>query len=114
MVGLKHLICSLFVFAAGSPFGIDNSVVEPPLKPCDEIQVTYKVKNTSDGQPNGEINLKFKDDKQTYTSFLFSGDSKHNRLDITESKISELNAGDYTLIVRSKEGCTRQLTIRIK
>jgi hypothetical protein len=114
MVGFKYLTCSLFVFAAWSPFWIVNSVAEPSVKPCDEIQVTYKVKNTSGSQPNGEIELKFKDDKQTYTSYLFCGDSKNNRLDISETKITELNAGDYNLYVRSKEGCTRHLTIRIK
>jgi hypothetical protein len=114
MVGFKYLTCSLFVFAAWLPFQINSGVVEAPEKSCDEIQVTYKVKNTSGNLANGEIELKFKDSKQTYTSYLFSGDSKNNRLDIAETKITELNAGDYNLYVRSKEGCTRHLTIRIK
>lgn len=113
MVGFKYLTCSLFVFAAWSPLRMDSLPVEP-VKPCDEIQVTYKIKNTSASQANGEIELKFKDDKQTYTSFLFCGDNKNNRLDIKETKITELNAGDYNLIIRSKEGCTKHLTIRIK
>jgi len=115
MVGFKYLTCSLLVFAVWHPFRIDNNVTEPRVKPCEEIQVTYKIKNTSDSQANGEIELKFKDDKQTYTSYLFSGDSKkHRLLNITESKITELNAGDYNLYIRNKEGCTRHLTIRIK
>ena len=114
MVGFKYLTCSLLVFAAWLPFRITNSVAEPPVKPCEEIQVTYKIKNTSNSQANGEIELTFKDEKQTYTSYLFSGDSKNNRLDITETRITELNAGDYNLYIRSKEGCTRHLTIRIK
>lgn len=113
MVGFKYLACSLFVFAAWSPLRIDSKPVAP-VSPCDEIQVTYKVKNTTNSQANGEIELNFKDKNQTYTSFLFCGDSKNNRLDITETKITALNAGDYTLIIRSKEGCTRHLTIRIK
>ncbi|MBX2894244.1 MAG: hypothetical protein KF763_02290 [Cyclobacteriaceae bacterium] len=113
MVGFKYLTCSLFVFAAWSPLRMESLQVEP-VKPCDEIQVTYKTKHTSGNQPNGEIELKFKDNKQTYTSYLFCGDNKNNRLEITETKITELNAGDYNLIIRSKEGCTRHLTIRIK
>lgn len=114
MVGFKYLTCSLFIFAAWSPFRFDSMVDEPRVKPCDEIQVTYKVKNTSGSGANGEIELKFKDEKQTYTSYLFCGDSKNNRLDITETKITALDAGDYNLYIRSKEGCTRHLTIRIK
>ncbi|MCW5911167.1 MAG: hypothetical protein KIT62_08845 [Cyclobacteriaceae bacterium] len=113
MVGFKYLTCSLLIFAAWS-FQTGNNVAYPPVKPCDEIQVTYKIKNTSGSQANGEIELKFKDDKQTYTTYLFSGDSRNNRLDVTETKITELNAGDYNVIIRSKEGCTRHLTIRIK
>ncbi|KXK30738.1 MAG: hypothetical protein UZ12_BCD005000488 [Bacteroidetes bacterium OLB12] len=100
-------------FAAWSPLRIDSKPVAP-VSPCDEIQVTYKVKNTTNSQANGELELNFKDKNQTYTSFLFCGDSKNNRLDITETKITALNAGDYNLIIRSKEGCTRHLTIRIK
>jgi hypothetical protein len=113
MVGFKYLTCSLFAFAALFPLRMESLQIEP-VNPCDEIQVTYKTKNTFDNLANGEIELKFKDSKQTYTSFLFCGDNKNNRLNIKETKITELNAGDYNLIIRSKEGCTKHLTIRIK
>lgn len=114
MVGFKYLTCSLLALTVWLPFRIDNTVAEPRVKPCEEIQVTHKVKHTSGNQANGEIELTFKDEKQTYTSYLFSGDSKNNRLEITETKITGLQAGDYNLYIRSKEGCTRHLTIRIK
>ncbi|MBN8575453.1 MAG: hypothetical protein J0L66_00850 [Cytophagales bacterium] len=115
MLGFKHLISSLFFFAAILPS--DSEPLLPFLlgpEPCKEIELTYKVKHTSGGLANGEVEIKFKDEKQRYTNYLFSGNSQHNQLEITDSRIKEIPAGDYTLIVRNEAGCTRQLKIRIK
>jgi len=114
MVGLKHLICSLFVFAAWSPSGIDSNVDEPMVKPCDEIQVTEKLTHTTEGLSNGEIHLTFKDKEEQYTLFLFGDVVSKNRLDIKSDKILDLHSGNYTLLIQNKIGCKKQLKIKIK
>jgi hypothetical protein len=114
MVGFKYLTCSLFVFAAWSPFRIDNSVAEPSVKPCDEIQVTEKIIHPKDNSATGEIHLTFSDKGEEYTLFLFASEKSKNQLEIKSNKIVGLEKGEYTLFIQSKAGCNKKMKIKLK
>lgn len=106
------LKASLLIFCLGtqSAFSFQDDV--NTRTPCNEIEVSTKLTHTKAGDANGEIELTF-EKREDYTLFLFSGDSRKNRLDVKGDKVTGLEKGEYTLYVQNKAGCIKQLKIKI-
>lgn len=114
------LIAFLLFGSATISFGYDidltklaKSEFNPILAECDEIEVQLDITNTSGNQQNGKIVMNFKKSTISYTSFIFSGNSQDNQLEVKDNQVSDLAKGEYNLYIQNKSGCTKHITFKI-
>ena len=111
------LLLSGSLLSLGSPFIEKGEKTANSLKNeqnCEEIEVEIQITHTSNRQSNGEILFVFKTNQEQYTLFIFSGnDSRENRLEIRDYKVTELKKGEYNLYIQNKAGCTKHVKTRI-
>lgn len=114
------LIAFLLVSSATISFGYDidltklaKSEFNPIPTECDEIEVSLDITHTSGNQQNGKIVMNFKKSTISYTSFIFSGNSQDNQLEVKDNQVSDLAKGEYNLYIQNKSGCTKHITFKI-
>jgi hypothetical protein len=97
---------SLLIIALNilSQSGLDFSPAFLASGRCEEIQVSWRIKDTSDGLSNGSIELEFAGDRSQYAVYLLTVSGK-TKLKSTEISIRNLKKGKHGIVITgAKEG----------
>ncbi|HEV8513454.1 MAG TPA: hypothetical protein VGQ59_09260 [Cyclobacteriaceae bacterium] len=79
---------------------------------CEKIKVSIVASDTSDGKPNGKIEIAF--EKQSkFSAYLFSSDPTENQLEVKERIIENLKRGTYNLYIQVEKKCTKHFIVEI-
>jgi hypothetical protein len=88
------VIIAFLAFLPGKSFG-----------QCRDINVKSKITHTTNGLNNGSVELEINGNSGQELSINLFGPQKNNRLDLSESIITNLEKGNYIIVVSGrKEG----------
>lgn len=85
-------------------------------QPCNELNVELEITAEPSTSLANKVVLHFESsDYQNFRLFLFSGNNDGNRLDFIGKEITNLQKGNYTLVIQDKNNqfCPKQFKFKI-